>query len=238
MEGAFKMANEVKDLIKDFVLGSDKEEITVSEIFEQFPDFDPERNRVDVLRSLRALEIEEKGVLAVGRRGRSTRFIKNATRIRTNIPKEMMETMSVIIKNMKDDELLLFQKNGDLTIDNNIVYHADNRAQVIECLKDFAENEHGRFIIGRRGGLTRFQKKVLEVKPEAKEEAIIEETEIIEELIEPKQDIVKYNIINNILFKTTDGQFSSIEEALKGNGNFDATKIKQELDKFGYVKLD
>lgn len=224
------MANEVKQLIRSLIDNSTKVEITVDDVFEAYGDLDVERNRVDVLSALRELEHEKIGVLAVGRRGHPTRFIKGAIRAKSNVDAKKQEDITNIVKTMDADKALVIQKNGNLTIDDNVVFHNENRNEIIEILKTLTENGFGTFVIGRRGGQSRFIKKSKEA--EAIDKKVVEDKEI--------DNSIKFNVINNVLFKTTNEGFSSIKEALENKSILidDLFKIEEQINKFGYFKLN
>ena len=246
------MANEVRQMVKDLVLATQKEELTVDDIFAIYTDFDPERNRIDVLSALRGLEVEGLGVLAVGRRGKFTRFIKGAKRIRSNINADIQSSINNIITNMQDSKELVLEKNGDSTIDGVVIYHNDNRSQVIECVKDFEQKEMGVFIIGRRGGQSRFIKGVKraeiikhkseKVQPKPQPSIIInsimDKCDLQKVPTIPKTEVpTRYNIINNVVFKCAEGGFGTIEELIKQNNiaeKFEPKTIEENLEKFGY----
>jgi len=229
-KGKYVMANEVKFLIKDLIINSANDETTITDIFKKYSDFDAERNRTDVLLALRQLEAEGLGVLAVGRRGKPTRFIRGAVRVDININAAIQEKIKKIVSVMEVGKTLVLENDGNLTIDNFLVAVETNRVQVIECLKLFQKENLGLFIIGRKGGKSRFLKK----------EAIPEEPVLQTE--ENNESDITYNVINNVLFKSAyiKTGYPSIEAAdaeLNLHELFDMELLKSNLSEFGYFSL-
>jgi len=155
------MANEVKLIVKEIITNSTNEEVSIDEIFETNSDFNPERNRIDVIKAMKSLEIDLNGVLAIGRKGKKTRFIKNAIRVKNKIDETIKEQIRQKVLHLKADESAIIESNGDLVINNETVYSDKNRIHTIDCLKDFQEEGIGKFIIGRRGAKSRFVKDII-----------------------------------------------------------------------------
>ncbi|MFZ4768636.1 MAG: hypothetical protein ACOYLO_00550 [Ferruginibacter sp.] len=226
------MANEVKVMIENFIRNSKQQEILVEDIFDEYEDFDPERNRIDVLMALRMLEQEKLGVLAVGRRGKKTRFIKGAIRVKSNIDENKLNNLKEVIGSMIDNQILLLEEDGNLTIDTVQVYTGDKRTTTIDYLKTLEEEGLGTFIIGRRGGMSRFIKGA--AKNSAKNKTFV--------IAAPIEQVQKtFNIINDVIFQHENGKYQTISEILEATGFiYDQEKIQiiqTDLDKLGYYSI-
>jgi len=229
------MANEVKRMVEEFIKSTDQVEISVDDILEQYPEFDPDRNRVDILAALRMLENDKLGALAVGRRGKKTRFIKGAMRIKSSIDENRFNILKSIIENMSDQQELVLEANDSLTIHGGVVYDNDKRMRVIDYLKTFEENGLGVFIIGRRGGMSRFIKG-------GTRNSIKNKTFVIEEQVEPIQNFSKkYNLVNDVIFQHENGKYNSINDVLNAAGvmcnDEEKNGVQKELEALGYYAL-
>lgn len=230
------MANEMRNMIEK-LLNETKDELSVDDIFDAYPDFDPEKNRTDVLNILRAFEKDGLGVLAIGRRNKKTRFIKGAKRVKTQVDKNIIESVKQIISNMIPDQELFVENTNNLVLDNNPVYKFNNRVEIIECLKTFDEVGAGRFIIGRRGAKSRFVKNAA---VEIKEEVSAQPTPPHQQVQENIPQESHYMIVNNVLFESKDGKFESIIDALKSVDaidKFDVDNINKSIKENGYFAL-
>lgn len=142
------MAGEVKQMILAYINDYSDIEVPIDEIIEEFG---TKLTRIDVLAALRELENDKIGVLAVGRRGKQTRFIKGATRVRAQINESAMTNLRETVDGLKNGEILSLETAEELF---------DNKNQTLDALKILQEEGVGRFYIGRRGGESRFVKGV------------------------------------------------------------------------------
>jgi len=151
------MANEVKNIIQELVQNAVESEISVEFVEEHFPEFD----RVDIVAALRQMEGDGLGVLAVGRRGKKTRFIKGGERIIGDLDVQKLEMLKGFIASMQDNEELVLDKRDKetvLTVNGIELYTDKNRTWIIDYLRILEQIGLGMFLIGRRSGKSRFIK--------------------------------------------------------------------------------
>ena len=151
------MANEVKNIIQELVQNANESEISVEFVEEHFPEFD----RVDIVAALRQMEGDGLGVLAVGRRGKKTRFIKGGERIIGDLNVDKFNMLQGFVASMQDNEELVLDKEDKetvLTVNGAELYRDKNRTWIIDYLRILEQTGWGMFLIGRRSGKSRFIK--------------------------------------------------------------------------------
>jgi len=236
------MAITVKEIVQDIVSEFPADgEIDVEHVME----FNDGIERIDVVNAMKALEFEGQGILWKGRRGKKTRFIKGAKRTIVEIDKEdlqqfeeHMDTMAkgdtILVsfdeceKRLKDDpelkeELEKYRGQKDVS------FFFGKTTSAVDALKHLQHENRGTFIIGRRGKFSRF------IVGMSKQDLIAKPKGLILTNIEEEQKPVRYDIKNNVIFKTYDGQFISIKDAINELGTeISEELIAKELDDCGF----
>lgn len=230
------MANELQAIVFDLIKSSKDPEITIEKIFELCPDLDSERNYMGVIRALKALEETGAGVFAIGRRGRKSRFIKGAIRIKSKLDQAEVDLVKSFVEKLTDNQFIILNSNNELVLDNVVLYKTKDRTAMIEIFKMLESNGLGYFIIGRRGAQSRFAKT--SAKANKNKVFIPNDKAPSKEEIKTEQ-VCRYNVINNVLFQCVgiDGGYNTVEEVMKVaniEDKFDVSYVKEHLSKFGY----
>ncbi len=221
------MAGEVKSIISEFIKTSTSSEISVEDLLENFPQF----TRVDTINVLKQLELDGNGALCVGRRGKSTRFMKNAHRIKVSIDEKVMQSLRDEINSMTTNDFISVK-------DASEKYFSNNLNLTIEALKEIEAEGLGIFLIGRRGAVSRFIVG-------ASREKIVKEPKVrnipVQVETVPPQIEVKYKLVNGIIINAVgcDDGFDQLEALISAENlsieNLD--EVKSGVKTAGYFQL-
>ena len=232
----------VKEIVEQVIISSTEDDIEVNTIENLHPEFD----RVDIVNAMKALEVEKVGVLIVGRRNKKTRFRRGYMRLPTELNKNSVEQLKNCILTLdRGSEFPLDSTDGNQQ--NATRFFNGNKNHAVEALKALEAEGLGVFLIGRRGGLSRFvvgvcrddllnktkstlvkisniTSNVIDIHTSAQ----VQKTEILEQELPSHQDKLneaqdgsRYNVISGIMFKSDladDEGFSSVEDALEQSG--------------------
>jgi hypothetical protein len=221
------MANEVRMIVEQEIRDSVKE-LTVYSIQAKYPEFD----YLDIIAAFKKLELEGFGVMAVGRRGLPTRFIKGACRVPLLSNNEIELLTSIISSLPPGTEVTLGDsKCLSIMVDDTPVFTARSRAALLEGASMMDKQGLGLFIIGRKGKMSRFivGMSKADFLPTSRTFA---SSEIVE-------DQKQYNVLNGILFQAPNGVHATLDAAMK-EANLDSSvrnNVIENVAKFGYYKF-
>jgi len=243
----------VKSIVEKLIQESKSDDVEVDSVMEQYPEFD----RVDIVNAMKALQQDNLGVLVVGRRNKKTRFRKGYMRVPVGLNQTSLDQLRNCISTLKHATEFPLE-DGHGSVQNATEFFQGNKNHALEALKQLESEGLGLFLIGRRGGHSRFivglsreefanKVKTSLVKITPKNTNVVElHTAVNEGKVEYKtldKDSVKYTIVSGIMFKSEEADdegYSSVQEALDSVGYKvdDVQKLCEALDADDFCKLE
>jgi len=240
------MANEVRTLVEEIIeaypVGA---QIPVDDIEDSLRANGKDIEHADIYNALREIQnTTDKGVLVLGRRQKPTRFCKGFMRVSPTLNQTDLTTLRA--------DIMAVEKGKDYPLDKAEAIFND-RAKAIEALRSLETEGLGVFLIGRRGGTSRFTVGISRDEMSNKSKAVImpshklaspktgpfaDPPTLSNEASNPKPEL-KYQYMNNLIFKTPFGSHDTIESVLEmiGYAGDRVEHIKQNLELYGHFNM-
>ena len=241
------MANEVRVLVEDLISAyPEGAQIPIDDVEEALRASGKNIDRADIYNALKEIQnTTNAGVLVLGRRQKPTRFCKGYIRTTQKLDETAMNTLKTEMSNI--------QKGNEMPLDKVETIFGD-RSKAIEALRVMENDGLGVFLIGRRGGSSRFVVGVCRDELTAKSKAVIiparkhpepkdgpfaDPPTAVANGVAPVMPNLKFQRVGSVLFKTPIGGSDTIEEVLAMYGyNGDKTDyIKESLELYGHFNM-
>lgn len=235
----------VKQIVGEIVASFKGSEIEVEYIEKAKND---EIERSQIVNALKELEADGLGVFMVGRRKKSSRFIKGVKRAQNIINKDSLDKLREEINKLSQGDVMLasFNDAKERANEDQLAeledykdkicasqFFNDNTAKAVDALKLLQEEGLGSFVIGRRGKFSRFVKGVSKDELQTRPKGLIPVEDFIIEERNPK-----YNVIHNLILRTYDsGEFDNLHEAMNKLNIEDSQEVESSINKLGYYQV-
>jgi hypothetical protein len=240
----------VKSIVEKVIQESKSEDIEIDSVLDQYPDFD----RVDVVNAMKALQHENLGVLVVGRRNKKTRFRKGYMRVPVGLNQSNLDQLRNCLSTLKHGTEFPLE-DGHGSTQNATEFFQGNKNHALEALKQLESEGLGLFLIGRRGGYSRFvvglsreefsnkaKTSLVKMVP-IKNDNVVELHTVEQKTSLDKTNNVKYTVVSGIMFKSEEADeegYASVKEALDSVGCEvdDLDKLCEALEVDDFCKLE